>query len=334
LPLYTKKEALDTFPQFRPVPFGQPVQLSAGLTFTLHGAGHILGASIIRISNDQETSIVFSGDLGRHKDPIMKPPAKIQSADYLVTESTYGDRLHETSDPADDIERIVRKTVERGGSVVIPAFAVGRAQAIMSYIHRLKTEGQIANNLPVFLDSPMAISASDLLIKHPSGHRLSRKMCREICNVATYSHTAEESKSINENDNNMPKVIISASGMATGGRVLHHLKRYIGDSRNTILFAGFQAAGTRGDRLVRGEKEIKIHGQMWPVRATIENLSNISAHADYVEILTWMENFAAPPRKTFVVHGEPIATQSLKEKIEETFGWDVVAPSYLQEVEL
>jgi metallo-beta-lactamase family protein len=122
--------------------------------------------------------------------------------------------------------------------------------------------------------------------------------------------------------------------MATGGRVLHHLKRYIGDSRNTILFAGFQAAGTRGDRLVRGEKEIKIHGQMWPVRATIENLSNISAHADYVEILTWMENFAAPPRKTFVVHGEPIATQSLKEKIEETFGWDVVAPSYLQEVEL
>jgi metallo-beta-lactamase family protein len=333
-PLYTRKEAIDTFRFFRPIPLGQPTHMDGGLTLTLYGGGHILGASIVRITSDDDTSIVFTGDLGRLNDPIMKPPAKIQSTDYLVTESTYGDRLHDVDNPIDDIERIVRRTVERGGSVVIPAFAVGRAQAIMYYLHKLKVEGRISNNLPVFLDSPMAISASDLLLKHPSTHRLSRKLCRAICNVATYTRTAEDSKSINSQNISMPKIIISASGMATGGRVLHHLKHYIGDPNNTILFAGFQAAGTRGDRLVRGETEIKIHGQMWQVLASIEELDNISAHADYAEILAWMKNFTSPPRKTFVVHGEPGSTERFREKIGQTLGWEAVAPKYLEEVEL
>ena len=334
LPLYTEQEARDTFGHFRPIDFGKPYQLSEELEFTFHRAGHILGASFIRISNSGGTSILFSGDIGRLDDPVMKAPAKIQDADYLVVESTYGDRLHGKNDPADDIERIVMETATRGGTVIIPAFAVGRAQEIMYYIYRLKDEGRIPGNLPVFLDSPMAINASDLLCKHLNDHRMPRNLCMDVCGIATYTRTVDQSKAIYNKNNNMPKIIISASGMATGGRVLHHLKHYLGDARNTVLLAGFQAAGTRGDRLARGEKEIKIHGQMWPVRAQIEKLDNISAHADYGEILTWMENFNGAPRKVFVVHGETEAAASMRDKIEEKFGWNAVVPEYLQKEEL
>ncbi len=334
LPLYTEKEARDALQYFKPVGFGTSCPLSEELEFTLHRAGHILGASFIRISDSGGTSILFSGDIGRLDDPVMKAPAKIQDADYLVVESTYGDRLHGKSDPTDDIGRIVKETAARGGTVVIPAFAVGRAQQIMYYIHKLKAEGRIPGNLPVFLDSPMAINASDLLCKHMSDHRMPDNVCMNVCGIATYTRTAEQSKAIYNKNNNMPKVIISASGMVTGGRILHHLKHYLGDARNTVLLAGFQAAGTRGDRLARGEKEIKIHGQMWPVLAQIEKLDNMSAHADYGEILTWMENFSVTPRKVFVVHGELTAAQSMKDKIEEKFGWNAVVPEHKQTEEL
>lgn len=334
LPLYTEDDARKTFALFKPLDFGKTHKLTEELTFTLHRAGHILGASFIRISDGGGTSILFSGDIGRLNDPVMKPPAKIQDADYLVVESTYGDRLHDKSDPTDDIERIINKTAARGGSVIIPVFAVGRAQAMLYYIHKLKSENRIKRHIPVFLDSPMAINASELLCKHTNDHRLSPGLCADICAVAECTRTVEESKAIYNKNNNMPKVIISASGMATGGRVLHHLKHHLGDPRNTILLAGFQAAGTRGDRLARGEKEIKIHGQMWAVNAEIEKLDNMSAHADYQEILNWMENFNSPPRKVFIVHGEPQAAQSMKEKIEEKFGWNAVVPEYLQEEDL
>jgi len=334
MPLYTEKEARDTFGQFKPVDFGQPCKLTDELEFTLHRAGHILGAAFIRISDGGGASILFSGDIGRLDDPVMKAPAKIQDADYLVVESTYGNRLHDKTDPTEDIERIISETAARGGTVVIPAFAVGRAQAIMFYIHKLKTEGRIPSNLPVFLDSPMAINASDLLCKHLNDHRMPRGQCMDVCGIATYTRTVDQSKAIYNKNNNMPKVVISASGMATGGRVLHHLKHYLGDKRNTILLAGFQAAGTRGARLAHGEKEIKIHGQMWPVQAQIEKLDNMSAHADYQEILTWMENFSSPPRKVFVVHGEAEAAASMRDKIENKFGWNAVVPEYKQKEEL
>lgn len=334
LPLYTEVDARKTFELFKPLDFGKPHKLTEELSFTLHRAGHILGAAFIRISDGGGTSILFSGDLGRLNDPVMKPPAKIQDADYLVVESTYGDRLHDKSDPTDDIERIINKTASRGGSVIIPVFAVGRAQAMLYYIHKLKSENRIKRHIPVFLDSPMAINASDLLCKHTNDHRLPLALCADICSVAECTRTVEESKAIYNKNNNMPKVIISASGMATGGRVLHHLKHHLGDPRNTILLAGFQAAGTRGDRLARGEKEIKIHGQMWAVNAEIEKLDNMSAHADYQEILHWMENFNSPPRKVFVVHGELEAAQSMKEKIEKKFGWNVLVPEYLHKEEL
>ena len=334
VPLYDEKEAEESLQYFKPVNFGQAYGLGSELSFTLYRAGHILGASFIRISDGDGTSILFSGDIGRLNDPVMKPPAKIQDADYLVVESTYGDRLHDKSDPSDDLARIIRETAARGGTVVIPSFAVGRAQTIMFYIHKLKTEGRIPAGLPVFLDSPMAINASDLLHRHLNDHRLAQGLCMDVCGSATYASTVSQSKAISGNNNNMPKVIISASGMAVGGRVLHHLKNYLGDARNTILLAGFQAAGTRGDRLARGESEIKIHGQMWPVKAQIEKLDNMSAHADYQEILNWMENFTSSPRKVFVVHGEPAAAQSMRRKIEEKFDWNVIVPEYMHSEDL
>jgi metallo-beta-lactamase family protein len=332
LPLYTEQDARDCLKYFKPLPFGKPHSLGGEMSFTFHRAGHILGAAFVRIS-DGYTSILFSGDIGRLHNPIMKPPAKIQDADYLVVESTYGDRLHNADDPTEDIEKIVRRTVARGGTLVIPAFAVGRAQMMLYHFYVLKSEKRIPN-IPIYLDSPMAINATELLHRHMADHRLSPEECAAVCNVATYTRTVEESRAISENNNAMPKVIISASGMATGGRILHHLKHYVGDPRSTILLAGFQAAGTRGDRLARGEKEIKIHGQFWPVRAEIVKLDNMSAHADYSEILTWLENFNSPPRRVFVTHGEIEAAESMKEKIEEKFGWNTVVPSYLHREEL
>lgn len=332
LPLYTEQEARDCLKYFRPLPFGQAHVLSGELNFAFHRAGHILGAAFIRVS-DGYTSVLFSGDIGRFHNPIMKPPAKIQDADYLVVESTYGDRLHDKDDPTDDIEQIVRRTVARGGTLVIPAFAVGRAQILLYHFYVLKSEKRIPD-IPIYLDSPMAINVTDLLHMHMNDHRLSPEECDAVCNVATYARTVAESKAISDNNNGMPKVIISASGMATGGRVLHHLKHYIGDPRNTVLLAGFQAAGTRGDRLDRGEKEIKIHGHFWPVRAEIVRLDNMSAHADYNEILTWLENFRSPPRRVFVTHGELEAAQAMKEKIEEKFGWNVIVPSYMHKEDL
>lgn len=332
LPLYTEEDAFQALEQIRPVAFGDRHALSDFLSFSLSRVGHILGASAITIG-DGQTDIVFSGDLGRKDDPIMSAPAQIQQADYLVLESTYGDRLHKPNDPLDKLKEIINRTVQRGGTVVIPAFAVGRAQNILYYIHELKKNDMIPNNVPVFLDSPMSINATELLQRHKSEHKLGKKECHSVCHVAQYLRTAEESKTLN-NTNGVPKIIISASGMATGGRILHHLKHFIGDKKNTILFAGYQASNTRGARLVHGETEIKIHGHLYPVRADVEKLDNMSAHADYEEILEWLSHFKQPPKKVFLTHGEPEAASSLKFKIEEHLGWQVEIPSYQDSVEI
>jgi metallo-beta-lactamase family protein len=257
----------------------------------------------------------------------------MQGANYVVVESTYGDRLHGDSDTASDLEKVINRTIGRGGTVIIPAFAVGRAQTIMFYLHRLKADGKISPHLPIYLDSPMAINAAELLHKYPNEHRLGGSLCDEVCGTATYVRTMEESKQL-DGVGAMPSVIISASGMATGGRILHHLKRFIGDPRNTILLAGHQATGTRGDRLVRGESEIKIHGQMRPVRAEIVQLHNMSAHADCREALGWMSRFTTQPRKVFVTHGEEAAAESLRQKIILQMGCEAVVPTYLQQEEL
>lgn len=330
LPLYTEQDAEDALEFFHPVNFGNPHYIDDDLHFTFSRSGHILGSAFITLSAGKKT-IVFSGDLGRIEDDIMVEPAHLQTADYIIIESTYGDRLHAKIDPAEELGQIVNKTTLQGGSVLIPAFAVGRAQNILFYLHKLKSQGKIAN-VQIFLDSPMAISATDLLHKYKNEHRLPEKLCAEVCDVATYTRTVDASKALDHLS--VPSIIISASGMATGGRVLHHLKSFMGDAKNTILFAGFQAAGTRGDRMMRGEKEIKIHGEYYPLKANVQNLSNVSAHADYEEILTWLSNFRKAPLKIFVTHGEDVAANSLKTKIEERFGWNAVVPQYLDSEEL
>ncbi|MFI4954851.1 MAG: MBL fold metallo-hydrolase RNA specificity domain-containing protein [Gammaproteobacteria bacterium] len=330
LPLYTKEDAIRSLKHFSVVDFDTPLKLLKTFTIRFHRAGHILGASLVSVKH-HSISLLFSGDLGRPHDPVMRAPDIISETDYLVLESTYGDRLHASDDPQEKLGEIIRETAKRGGSVIIPAFAVGRAQTLLYYIYKLKLADKIPY-MPIFLDSPMAEDATDLLCRYKNEHRQSEEECNKFCSVATYVKTLDESQEV---DNlKIPSIIISASGMATGGRVLHHLKALAPNYRNTILFTGYQAGGTRGDRILKGEREIKIFGEMIPVKAQVESISNLSAHADYQEILDWLCNFKNNPRKVFITHGEPEAALSLKKKIEEKFGWDCVVPHYLQKENL
>lgn len=330
LPLYTVEDAELALKQFKPKPYKTSFQIGEDFQVQFIPSGHIIGSAYVQIKQG-DTTILFTGDMGRPRDLVMREPALIQSTDYLVVESTYGDRLHEKDHPKERIKDIINKTVHKGGSIIIPAFAVGRAQSLLYYLSLLKNENAIPN-IPIYLDSPMAINATDILCKHQDSHRLSGKECKDLCNVATYIRSVEESKALDSNV--MPKIIISASGMATGGRILYHLKAYAPDHKSTILFAGYQAGGTRGDRIVKGEKEIKIHGQMIPVRANVEMISSTSAHADYIEILEWLDHFQKPPKKVFVTHGEKIAAASLANKIEKELGWTCSVPHYLQNEDL
>lgn len=330
LPLYTLEDAETALEQFQTVQFDAVRKLPGGAELTLKRAGHILGAAIVELKIDGR-KIVFSGDLGRSSDPMMPDPAKVDDADYLIVESTYGDRRHDHVDPEAVLEKIINETVARGGTVVIPAFAVGRAQSLLFHLERLKSSGRIGD-VPIFLDSPMAINASELLCKHPTDHKLTEEHCKRACDIAKYVREVEESKALTIS--RMPKVIISASGMATGGRVLHHLKQYAPNRINSILFCGFQAAGTRGAAMVAGTESIKIHGDYVPVRAQVENLAMLSAHADADEILTWLRGFKRAPKTTFVTHGEPVAADTLRRRIQEELGWNCVVPEHGLKAEL
>lgn len=331
LPLYTEKDALRSLEYFHPVAFGQQVGLAGGLSVVLHPAGHILGAATALIS-DGSTSIAFSGDLGRSDDPITPEPEPIANADYLVVESTYGNRLHEGDDPLSRLGLLISEAARRGGVVVIPAFAVGRVQAMLHYLSVLKQTGAIPASLPIFLDSPMAKDATALYLKHKAIHRLTASQCKALHDVARIINSVDESMALDQQ--HMPMVIVSASGMATGGRVLHHLKVFAPDPRNMIIFAGFQAGGTRGASMVAGTPTVKIHGQQVVVRAQVEQISNLSAHADYSEILRWMAGFKQGPRKTFITHGEPEAADEMRKHIEAELGWQCEVPHYLQSIEL
>tara|TARA_R110000782_G_scaffold217240_1_gene304729 strand:+ start:1783 stop:3147 length:1365 start_codon:yes stop_codon:yes gene_type:complete len=326
LPLYDQADAEKALSQFVTSDFDKPVRVTKDVSATFRIAGHILGAAIVEL---QATTarIVFSGDLGRPSDPIMYPPVRIPQADFLLLESTYGNRRHGERDAQDALADIINRTAKRGGTVLIPSFAVGRAQTLLYHIHQLKAAARIPD-IPVYLDSPMAIDASELFCKHASGHKLSKDQCRAACRVATYVHDSEKSKALDHDP--MPKIIIAASGMATGGRVLHHLKFYAPDARNTVLFAGFQAGGTRGAAMVAGADRIKIHGEYHDVRAEIANLHMLSAHADADEIMDWLGGFESPPKQTFIVHGEPDAADALRHRIEEELGWSVVVPEQVE----
>ncbi|MDP3736357.1 MAG: MBL fold metallo-hydrolase [Hyphomonadaceae bacterium] len=325
LPLYTMPDAERALKQLRPIEFSTETSLPGGAVVKLRRAGHILGAATAEI-RAQDRIVVFSGDLGRYDDPFMPDPASIAEADYVLVESTYGDRTHAKIDPMEALGDVIERTVRRGGTVVIPAFAVGRAQLLLYHLWMLKQAGRL-QLVPIFLDSPMAIDATELLCRHLDDHRLSSKVCKESCEIATYVRDVEASKAVTANP--MPKVIIAASGMATGGRVLHHIRALGSEAKNTILFSGYQAIGTRGAKILDGAGETRIFGQWIPIRAEIASLPMLSAHADSDEILRWLGGFAKPPRRTFIVHGEPSASEALRVRIDRDLGWDsaVVDPS-------
>lgn len=330
LPLYTENDANNVFKYMETIDWNKEYTLAANLNIQLTPVGHILGANYVTIKYNNK-SLVFSGDVGRFDDPIIKAPATIKHADYLVVESTYGDRLHSDADPKTLLTDIINETNKRGGVIIIPAFAVGRAQLIIYYLYQLKQAGLIPN-IPTYLDSPMATNVSQLYCDYTNLHRLSKSQVDEICNSIEYVKTPEESKELDQYSS--PKIIVSASGMATGGRVLHHIKRFIEHEKNSIIFTSYQAAGTRGARLLNGEKSIKIHGILIPVKAQIASIDNLSAHADYEDILTWLEGIENTPKHIFITHGELHASLSAKEKIENKFGWKCTVPEYGYSIDL
>ncbi len=330
LPLFTEADARAALSQLAPVAFGHPRDFGDGWTATFSYGGHILGAAIVSLEH-RGTKLVFSGDLGRPNDPVMREPATIATADYLLVESTYGDRKHGTANPQDLLAEAINRTAGRGGTVLIPSFAVGRAQTLLFHLYRLKASGRIPD-LPVFLDSPMAIDAGEIFHRHRQDHRLSEAECRAVCALARNTRGVDESKAIDRN--RVPSIVISASGMATGGRVLHHLKVFAPDTRNTILFAGFQAPGTRGAAMVAGIASVKIHGAYVPIRAEVANLDMLSAHADADEIMGWLRGFEHPPRLTFITHGEPEAADTLRQRIEQELHRPCRVPAYRDKAEL
>lgn len=326
LPLYTKEDADKSLQYFETVDFNERLNLANDIETVFQPAGHIIGAAIVQLKHKDKT-ITFSGDLGRPHDPVMQAPTFIKQSNYLLIESTYGNRRHDPIDPIDQLEGIIKRTLHRGGKIIIPSFAVGRAQSILYYLYELINAKRIPP-IPIFLDSPMAIDAIHIFAKFYQETRLSKEMCKAICSIANYISTPDESKALASIQH--PAIIIAASGMATGGRILHHLKTFGPQHKNTILFSGFQAAGTRGEALVNGKRELKLLGEIININAEVVSLTNTSAHADYYEIIDWLKHFTTPPKKTFITHGEPGSAYALQQRIIEELGWDCSIPHYLQ----
>ncbi len=329
LPLYTEEDARHALTFFRPVEPGQTVDIGM-IKVRLRPSGHILGACSVELRTARG-SLLFSGDVGRPDDLVMRPPEPIEHADYLIVESTYGDRLHEPQNGGTELAEVITRTAARGGTVLVPSFAVGRAQSLLYEIFLLKRAGRIPD-LPVFMDSPMAIDSTHIYQRHRREHRLSIEDCKGMSHIATICRTVEESRALDQQ--RYPSIIISASGMATGGRVLHHLRALAGDHRNSIVFAGFQAGGTRGARLVAGERSVRIFGEDVRINAEVVSLSSMSAHADAGQLIDWMKTAPKAPRHVFVNHGEPNAADALRVRIGRELHWDASVPLLGQRVEI
>lgn len=327
--LYTALDAEKALQFFKPVDYDMVITIGT-LTVTLIRSGHILGSTFVRVSNGKQT-LSFSGDLGRPNQFILKSPPPLTQTDFLVVESTYGDRLHEKNDQIQIMREIINTTVAKGGVLIIPCFAVGRTETILYCLYQLKQQ-KLIPDIPVFLDSPLAISVIDFVCDFTKEYKIPPAECSEMLKVATPTRTVEESKQIDQID--QPAIIIAGNGMADGGRVIFHLKRFIPDPKNTVLFVGFQAEGTTGHALVDGAKVIKIHDESFTVRAEIKTIETFSAHADYGEVLAWLGHLENKPRKVFVTHGEKESAQALQKKIEERFGWTAVVPKYLESFDL
>lgn len=328
LPLYSVADAKRAIARLQPVASGRSLRLG-GVTASFTPVGHLLGACAISLHGDGRT-LVYSGDLGRDDDLLMPAPQPLAQADVLLVESTYGNRLHPSEDVQQRLGTIVRETIRRGGSVLLPSFAVGRAQALLLVLQRLKAAGEIPAELPVFLDSPMAIAATTLYQRHRRALRITPREANTLCDGVTLVARAQDSEKVSRA--RYPSVIISASGMATGGRVLHHLKALAPNPCHHIVFPGFQVAGTRGAKLVEGAPDVKIFGEYVAVKAQVSHLEGFSGHADADGLLRWLGGFRAPPAQTYVVHGEPAASDALRSRIADQLGWRVAVPEHGAEV--
>ncbi len=336
LPLFTEEDALASLAHLQPVGYDRPMPLGGDITAEFVDAGHLLGSSFVRmrLGGDGGRELLFGGDLGRYNRPVLPDPSRVETADVLLVESTYGNREHPPDDNGEALAAIIRETIERRGRVIVPAFAVGRVEEVIYWLKRLEDEKRIPI-VPVYLDSPMAVEA----LRHYANH--SRDLDPDVQArrgqmgaFTTRRFTAIQSprQSQDIQASTAPAIVVSSSGMATGGRVLWHLKNALPDPRNTILFVGYQAEGTRGRRMLEGATEVKLHGQFIPVNARIAAIDSMSAHADASEILRWLGGFTRPPSMTYIVHGEPSAQEALKARIDRELGWPVHVPDYQEEV--
>jgi metallo-beta-lactamase family protein len=338
LPLFTEADAYETLTHLQPLGYDRPLPIGGAATLAFADAGHLLGSAFARLTLEADGGgdILFSGDLGRFNRPVLPDPSRVETADILLVESTYGDRAHEADDGGARLAEIITSTIGNGGKVIIPAFAIGRVEEVIYWLKTLEDSRRIPV-VPVYVDSPMAVDA----LRHYATY--SHDLDPDVQNgrgqmgaFTTRRFTAvaspQQSKEIVASTS--PAIVLSASGMATGGRVLHHLKAALPRKRNTVLFVGYQAAGTRGRQLVEGAQTVKIHGELVPVAAQIERIDSMSAHADAGEIMRWLRGFTRAPRMTYLVHGEPPAQAALKARIEQELGWNVHVPEYLEQVRL
>ncbi|MFH1177908.1 MAG: MBL fold metallo-hydrolase, partial [Acidobacteriota bacterium] len=341
LPLFSVRDAEDAVRTLQPLPFEHSHLLAPGIELTYHRQGHILGAAAVelrlKVAGGDHITVFFSGDVGRYDVPILNPPSPYPGSTYLIVESTYGNRLHDPGDPREQLGEVIRATAARGGIVLIPAFAIDRTQEVL-YLLREMLADETIQQLPIYLDSPMAREAT---IAYRECVREHDAECRELRREGvdpltppglTLIGRVDESKRLNSLDG--PAIIISASGMATGGRILHHLRHRLADPNNTVLFVGYQAAGTRGRRILDGESEVKIFGEMVPVRAQVHAITSLSAHADADELEIWASRAATTPRRVFVTHGEPAAADALAARLGSRFGWSCSVAALGETVEL
>jgi metallo-beta-lactamase family protein len=339
LPLYTEEDAREALSLLKPTKIaGEAVEIAEGFQASFHIAGHILGASLVLIEiQDANRKVLFSGDLGHYDQPIVKDPAPPPACDYMMVESTYGDRLHDEEKPDEKLAQLINDAVRKRAPILIPAFAIGRTQELLYLIRELEEDGKIPV-LPVRVDSPMAAAATQIYNRAREEHdeEYASILARRIHPLRTHSmvtaSTREESKKLN--DEKGTRIIISASGMMTGGRVLHHAQRILPNDDATLIFVGYQAAGTTGRKIQDGAREVKIMKSTVPVRCRVEKIGGFSAHADWKGVLRWLEGLPAPPRHVFTTHGEPEGTAAMAEHIKERFGWTVEAPTYGQVFEL
>ncbi len=334
-PLFTENDALRALTLLQPIGYQKRFDLGAGMSFDFLPAGHLLGSAYVRI-HAKSGIVLFGGDLGRYGRPVLPDPHPVEQADVLLLESTYGDRLHPADDDGERLAEVIRTTIDRRGKVIVPSFAIGRVEEVLYWVKRLEEEGRIPV-VPVYVDSPMALEALNFYSKRTD--ELDDEMSKRGRAVRifatkrfTVTRSAQESKQITASK--LPSIVISSAGMATGGRVLHHLADGLPDKRNTVVFVGFQAEGTRGRDLVNGATEVKIHGRSIPVNATVVRLDGMSAHADQGEIVRWLRGFKTAPTTTYLVHGEPASMEALKATIGSAMGWHVEIPQMNETVQV